>query len=259
MPVDWNEVQGLVKPSPNYEELIRRLHAVFAYPFVRKFYPHHMAAAEDYAARLLGEDTRHRYDEWCAQLIASFRRLDALGLHSYWNFFEQVAGREQLEGFVTRSEMSAGEVIGLLKYLLNWALPSKFYLREVAEETPQDLEYLSMLRQCNLRFTLDLLEYARTPAERALIANKSKVPLAYLTELTHRADFTRLPYTRGATVRNYFGAGYTNLEKLAYAHLDRLTVDIERYGQAQGKNLKIGMELDNAIRIAKIVPKVVEG
>jgi hypothetical protein len=50
------------------------------------------------------------------------------------------------------------------------------------------------------------------------------------------------------------GAGYDSIAQLAGANPEQLYADFIRYGKAIGKNLKLGNEIENSYRIAKIVP-----
>ena len=127
----------------------------------------------------------------------------------------------------------------------------------MSRKNAQQLGYVTTLRESGVRFNLDLLEMGRTRQFRGRLARITGVPEEFIFELTHRADFTRLPYVRGSTVCNYFNAGYTTLEKLAQADLAALQADMDSYAAAIGKNLKHGMELDSGIVIAGILPKIV--
>ena len=76
--------------------------------------------------------------------------------------------------------------------------------------------------------------------------------------MTHRADYSRMPWFNGKTINHFIGAGYPTLELLAKADLGKLTADVLRYGQSIGKNLKFGIEANSGGIIARVLPKVVE-
>jgi len=258
MELDWAELEWLVKPSPNYADIPRRLLDVLAYDFARKYYNHSMREAQAYAARLLGSDPRQRYGAMLEEITASFLRLQELKVNSTQEFILSVENPQKLEEFYKRSQLPLQALVGVLHYLLYWVLPARIYLRELVEpEEPQQLGYVTTLRESGVRFNLDLLEMGRTRQFRGRLARITGVPEEFIFELTNRADFTRLPYVRGSTVRNYFNAGYTTLEKLAQADLAGLQADMDSYAAAIGKNLKHGMELDSGIVIAGILPKIV--
>jgi hypothetical protein len=79
-----------------------------------------------------------------------------------------------------------------------------------------------------------------------------------IAELVNRADFSRMPWSSKATISNIIGAGYGTLSRLANADPDQLYADFFRYGKAIGKNLKLGNEIENSYRIAKIVPVLLQ-
>lgn len=96
------------------------------------------------------------------------------------------------------------------------------------------------------------------PADRRALAARSGAPAALVDELVHRADFSRLPWTSAATISNYIGAGFATLEALAAAEPELASAQYHRYGASIGKNLKLGNEIENGHRIARLIPRVVE-
>ncbi len=259
MALDWNEIGKLLKPVPNYEDLIQRLLAVFTYPFIRDCYAHNMAEAQEYAGKLLGNDPKQRYTAWLGKLCATFKRMGELGIHNYDDFIQQVSTRSSLEEFYQKSGLSIDDLIGALRYLLYWVLPSRMYLRELIDpDDARALEYVTALRQNGIRFNLDLLQRGSTPEGRREIARLTGLPEAFILDMVNRSDFTRMPYTRGSTARNYVHSGYPSVEKLAAADINQMAEDMKRYGEAVGKNTKIGMEFDSGILCARILPKIVK-
>ncbi|MBK8836570.1 MAG: DUF4332 domain-containing protein [Anaerolineae bacterium] len=102
-----------------------------------------------------------------------------------------------------------------------------------------------MIRETDLRTSLDLLEAGRAPAGRRALAARSGPPVALIDELIQRADFSRLPWTSAATISNYIGAGFATLEALAEAEPEQAAARYHRYGASIGKNLKLGNEIEN--------------
>jgi hypothetical protein len=84
------------------------------------------------------------------------------------------------------------------------------------------------------------------------------MPQPAVDELVNRADFSRMPWASKATISNIIGAGYGSLAQLANADAEKLYADFFRYGDAIGKNLKLGNEIENSYRIARIVPALVK-
>ena len=257
--VDWDEIQKYLRPIPYYEDLIKRLSETFAYEFVHKHYNHNLRDADAYANRLLGSDPRHRYVDWLKTLQATFWQLDGLGVKNYEDLIHQVGTREKLETFYAQADLTLEQIISMLKYLLYWVLPSKIYLRElIDQQDEQVIAYITTLRDHDIRFTLDMLQHGRTLRERAALAQATHIPEVFLTDLANRADFTRMPYIRGASIRHYFACGYDSLEKLAHAGLATLTADMHRYFAETGKDASRVMELDSGIAIAGVLPKLVQ-
>lgn len=84
------------------------------------------------------------------------------------------------------------------------------------------------------------------------------MPGEVITELVNRSDLSRLPWASKATISNIIGAGYGSLAQLANADPKQLYADFFAYGKSIGKNLKLGNEIENSYRIAKIVPVLVK-
>lgn len=260
MGIDWEEVERLVKPAPNYRTLVKRNLEILSYDFVRKYYNHSMKQAENYTTRLLGDYPRPKYGEYMKKLNKVFKQLDMLGVKNYLEFMHHVETKEKFEEFHSKAGLSMREIIRAIKYLFFWVLPSKKYLRDLIDANNQEhLEYVTTLRKKGLRFTLGILEKGRIKEGRQRIAEETDVPEDFIYDLVNRADLTRMPYISGKTVKHYFGGGYNTLEKLANADLSQLTKDMTKYFDLIGMKLRASfMELDSGIVIAEILPKIVE-
>jgi hypothetical protein len=112
-------------------------------------------------------------------------------------------------------------------------------------------------RKWGVRTNLQLLQRGITPTGRRALAEASGLPETVITELVNRADFSRLPWASKATISNIIGAGYGSLVQLANADAEKLYADFFTYGESIGKNLKLGNEIENSYRIARIVPALV--
>jgi hypothetical protein len=257
--VNWDEVERLVKPSPNYQTLIKRLQEAYTYEFVRQYYTHTMAEAERYATDLLGCNPKRRHGDWLGRLRRVFRQFEEMGVKDYPDLIDRIETRSGLEDFFGKSGLTLAEIIGVLRYLHNWVLPSKMYLRALIDKGDQRaLAHVTALREHGFRFTLDILELRRTRQGRKELCYQMGAPYGFVYEMVNRADFTRMPFASGATVRHYFHGGCTTLQALANADLSTLTEEITAHFNAIGKNLKRAMELDSGIAIARVVPSVVE-
>jgi hypothetical protein len=259
MAIDWDDLKKAMYTIRDYEDLSRRLRESVAYAFVRKCFNFSMTEMADYTRQLLGGDSKNRYTEWMEALIRSFRHLAEVGVRDVLDLVDHVDTKEKFEGFIAQTGLDAKEVVGVLTYLVYWFIPAKKNLGELVKADPVVMEDIARLRACGIRCNLDLLEKGITPEARKDLAGRSGVPEAVITGLVNRADFSRLPWTSRATISNYIGSGYSSLAQLANADLEQVSADFYRYGESIGKNFKYGSEIDNAHRITKIVPKVVEG
>jgi len=258
MTVNWAEVQKTLLPIKDYEDCCRRLSASLAYPFVTHLYNLTMPALSDYTQKLLGGDTRHRYTEYLSKLTATLSQLPDTGVEHVLGLMERIDTREKLESFVEQSGMHALDIVRLLWYLVYMFIPAEKYLSGLVRDDPDDTNTIHALATLGVRTNLQLLQLGLTPAMRHTLADQSGLPVELILQLVNRADFSRLPWASKATVSNIIGAGYGSLAQLANADPDKLYADFFTYGKSIGKNLKLGNEIENSYRIARIIPRLVE-
>jgi hypothetical protein len=260
MKVDWEEVEKLVKPSTSFDVLIKDILTVLEYDFVKEFYDMDMQSLKEYTEKLLGCDSRERYLNYIANLNTIFSKLNELNVENVVTFIKLIESKVKFIDFYKKSNIEPAGLIRVLKYMFNWFLPSKTYLRElIAKENQKQIEYVKTLREFGIRFTLDILEKCKSKEMRNKIAKETRVPEIFISELVNRADFTRMPYIRGKTIIHYFSIGYNSLEKLANADLKQLEKEMRDYLEKQGVKLSRSfIELDSGIEISKILPKIVE-
>ncbi len=258
MGVDWDEVQKIIVPVKDYEDLCRRFRVSFGFSFVVSKFNFTMPQLSDYTKKLLFGDTRGRYTEYNSKLIDIITQLDQAGVHDVLELTEKTADREKLESFVDQFGVSASELILVLKYLVNWLIPGEKYLSGLVRDDPKILDAIKELQATGIRTNLELLERGITVAGRNSLASASGLRLAVVADLVNRADFSRMPWASKATISNFIGAGYSSVSQLANADPDQLFEDFYRYGQSIGKNLKLGNEIENSFRIARIVPIILQ-
>jgi hypothetical protein len=257
MAVDWTEVQKVLSPIRDYEELCRQWQGSFSYAFVREAYNFSMPALAEYTQQILGGDTRQRYAEYAAVLIEIIGQLGRLGVQNIEDLFERVDAREKLEQFVAQSGIAAPETATVLKYLFYWVIPKEKYLNQLVRDDPDASRAASVLGEMGIRFNLALLQQGIDAAGREALAAKSGLSQTVILDLVNRADLSRIPWASKATLSNIIGAGYGSLARLADANLERLAEDFFAYGRAIGKDLRLGNEIESSQRIAKIVPAIV--
>lgn len=258
MTVNWEKVQRAIYPMKDYEDLARRLERSFGYPFVREAFNFTMPQLQDYTHKCLGGDPKKRYADYEASLTATLRELGEAGIANLLDLIGRTASREKLRHFTEESGIAAEATATVLKFLVYWFIPGEKYLSGLIRPDRVRSACLQMLRDQGIRANLELLQRGLTPEGRREITQCTGLAPEVVEEWVHLADLSRMPWASKATIANIMGAGYGSLERLAGAEPEQLYADFFRYGESIGKNLKLGNEIENSHRIAKIVPVVVK-
>ncbi len=174
------------------------------------------------------------------------------------HLIRRIDTRDKLENFVVLSRIDPLNIVTLLKYLVYWFIPAEKYLRGLVRDDTDVTNLIQVLAGLGVRTNLQILQQGLTPAGRRSLADQSGLPVGVISALVNRADFSRLPWASKATISNIIGAGYGSLSQLADADPEKLYADFFAYGRSIGKNLKLGNEIENSYRIAKIIPRLVE-
>lgn len=262
MKIDWSRVK--VQTLWSYEDLMGRLQNTLAYDFVRECYNHTMEEARGYAKRIRSGYLQDRGDKaaYIDDMVANLRKLEAQGVGTYADLVDRVATRELCSSFLEQSEYDFDQLIQTLNYLFRWVLPFKTPTREYLDmQCEEDTKHLEALKSQRLASNLDLLAAGRTGAGRAHLASTTRIPLAVVTALVHRADISRLAYVRGKTVMHLCAGGYDTLEKLAAADLAEMETKMEAHYRTLGKSaadFRSVIPLSWMIGGAKILPRVIE-
>ncbi len=258
MSVDWAALRKELVPIRDYADLSRRWREAFDYPFVSRTYNFTMPKVAAYTQRLLGEDTRGRYSEYVQKLAGTFDQLQKAGVRDILDLVRQNDTSGQFEHFSVRTGVNAKDLITVLKYLVYWFIPSTKLLSSLVETDSPLKNSVQVLRDMGIRTNLDILQQGLTSAGRKSLAKNSGLPQRQIDELVNRADFSRLPWASKATISNIIGAGCVSLSQLAVADPEQLYRNFFRYGTSIEKNLKLGNEIDNSHRIAKLIPPVLK-
>ena len=258
MAINWDEVQRELSPIKDYEDLCQRLRESFSFSFVRNTYNFSLPELINYTQKLLGGDSRGRYTEYTSKLIRIISELHAAGIETVLDLKERTANREQLEIFTEQSKVSGMDTVAVLKFLIYWFIPGEKYLSGLVRDDPEITHAVRRLGGLGIRTNLELLQKGISEAGRKSLAEDSGLPLEVISELVHRADFSRMPWSSKATISNIIGAGYGSLAQLANASEEQLYENFFKYGKTIGKNLKLGNEIENSYRIAKIIPVLVQ-
>ncbi len=258
MSFNWDEVQKILPPVKDYEDLCRRYQVSFSFPFVCSTFNFSILQLIDYTQRLLLGDSRHRYTEYNSRLVEIMTRLDQAGIQNVLDLKERTANRQSFEIFVDQFGLSTPDIIMVLKFLVYWFIPGEKYMSGLVRPDSETLEAIEVLREFSVRTNLEVLEKGRTASGRMSLAESSRLTPAVISTLVNIADFSRMPWASKATISNIIGAGYPSLAWLANADPEKLYADFFHYGKSIGKNLKLGNEIENSYRIAKIIPAILE-
>ncbi len=259
MSVYWEELDHVLSPIRDYEDLCSRFQKSYSYSIIRDNFNFSLQDLAGHTHILLGGDIGNRYEAYEAKLIEIISDLKQKGVQDILDLVERVNSREKLELFCEQSGISPYNLAELLKYLVYWFFPGHKYLSSlIRQEDAPLLDAAKKLRSAGVRSNLDLLQLASSAPGRKSLAETTGLPLEAITDLVNRADFSRLPWASKATISNIIGAGYISMERLANADPEKLFADFFHYGDSIGKNLKLGNEIQNSYRIAKIVPVLVE-
>lgn len=256
MTIDWDEVERILSPIKGFEDLCLRWQESFSYSFVRETFNVSMPRLVVYTQLGVGSDPRGRYTDYAARLIQTMAMLEQAGVHDVLDLKARVQAREQLAGFAEQSGLRATDIAEVLKYLTYWFIPIKKSLSGLIGNDAQMRQALAVLAGLGIRSNLDLLQQGITPTGRRALAESSGLPETVITDLVNRADFSRMPWASKATIANIMGAGCASLAEFAEAEAEELYARFYAYGKSIGKNLKLGNEIENSHRIAKIVPRV---
>jgi hypothetical protein len=261
MELNWIRVKQVTLWS--YEDLVKKLQDVLAYPFVQVHYNHTMPQALDYARRIRSGYFQNRGEATYIDAIASnFEQLEIQQVGNYSDLVQKVATRQQCVSFLDQTGFDFEQLIQVLNYLLRLVLPFKNPLREFIDtEKEAEIRYLGALKALKLSSNLDLLEAGRTEAGRLQLVGAAEIPVSYLLPLVHKADISRLAYSRGKTVRHLCGGGYDTLEKIVNADLKEMEARMDAYYKTLGKSLadfKAVIPLPWIIGGAQVLPRVVE-
>ena len=256
MSIDWLELQKVLIPIKDYEDLTSRFRVSFSYPFVREKFNFTLPELRSYTEALLGGDARGRYKEYMLQLVDIISSLQQAGVQTVHQLIILSETREKFEVFIEESSMVASDVVQLLKYLVYWLIPAEKYMSGLVQPDPDIINAIKVLRIYGIRTNLELLQSGISADGRKSLADTTGLPEALISDLVNRADLSRLPWSSKATISNIIGAGYGSLDKLSHADPEELYADFFSYGKSIDKNLKLGNEIENSYRIAKLIPVI---
>ena len=188
---DWNYVKKVTLWP--FEELLKKLNGVLTYPVIRKAYNHSMPEASDFAKRLFGT-SNIAAGKYPAPLIATFNHLHEVGIKNWADLLERIASRETCEFFIETNHLDFQHLIDVLNYLLRWAFPFYTATRELLDhENPREMKCYPVFKQNQLISSFDLLQHGYTRARRQSLAERTDLPLEFVTNIIHRATSPACP------------------------------------------------------------------
>jgi hypothetical protein len=199
---------------------------------------------------------------YISQITRNFELLNSFEVKNYSDLIQQVNTKDNCESFLENNRFNFESLIKLLNFLYRWILPFKCSVKELVDTIlDQEKDYLPILKGEKIRSNLDILEICRLKQSRSELSNKTGIKQAFILELTHRADISRLAYVRGSTIKHMCGGGYDTLNKISAACIEKMAVDMTAYFKSIGKkfsSFKAVIPLDWMIGGAKVLPKIIE-
>jgi len=261
MEINWAQVKK--KTLWHYEKLTAKILEVLEYNFVQDNYGHNMVDAGNYAEKIRQGYLQNKKEaEFIGEIKEHFQRLSLLGIGNYRDLVKRVNLKINCEEFLQETGFSFEALIQVLNYLFRWILPFKMPVKELLDiMSDTNAVHLEILKKHKIRSNLDVLEVFRFKNSRKMFITETGIDQAYLLELTHLADISRLAYVRGKTIMHLCGGGYDSLNKLANANIVKMETNMSVYYESLGKtfaDFKAVIPLDWMIGGAKVLPKIIE-
>lgn len=247
----------------DYDQLIKKLKLITAYPLIWQTYNHDLRQAAAFARAMFRENDLDA-GAYPASVLSAMARLEIAGIRDWGDLLSRVGSRESCLSFLAENPLGFEETIDVLHYLLRWAFPFLTASRELFQpDNAQEMAGYAALKQAKLMNSFDLLEQGHTPAGRCALAERTGLPLAVITGLVHRADIVRVPFVRRKTLLPIYGAGYDSLAKIAAADQAQMESDLDAYFQRTlGKpfeNYQSVIVLKWIVGAAQALPVILQG
>ena len=261
MQPDWDYVKKTT--LWHYEDLLKKLNYVTAYPVIWRAYNHDMAQAAAYARRLF-PDNNIADGEYPVLIIDTIGRLADAGISNWGDMLARAATREGCSAFLGETSIKFEEFIDVLNYLLRRALPFQTASRQLFDhDNPQEMSCYEILKGHRLMSSFDILEQGHTMGGRRLLSETTGVAQDFVNVLAHRADIARLPFVRRKTLLPVCGAGYDTLARIAAADLSQMESGLDAYfRRTPGKsweNYRFVFDLNGMVAAARALPVIMEG
>jgi hypothetical protein len=260
MQPNWNYVKKTTLWQ--YEDLIKKLNSIKAYPTLWQAYNLDMTQAAILARRTFPEANLEA-GEFPGGVLSTIARLKSAGIKDWGDLLSKVPSRADCAAFVNEHNLNFEEFIDLFNYLLRWGFPFQTASREILDhDNSQEMSNYRALKQHKLMNSFDILERGHTREGRSNLAELTGLSPNFVTCLVHRADIVRLPYVRRKTLIPLYGAGYSTLAKIATGDLAQMDHALKTYyWRVQGKsweNYKSVIVLKLLVTCAQALPVIME-
>lgn len=251
MQPNWDYVKQITLWQ--YEDLIKKLEVIQAYPVLWQAYNYDMTQAAVFAQRLCPD----------RNFNTIFERLKSAGINDWGDLLSRISTRAGCVTFVAEHHLNFEELVDLLQYLLRWAFPFETASRELlAHDDPQEMAYYGVLKMHQLKNSYDILQQGHTLAGRQALMERTGLPFDVVMCLVHRADIARLPFVRRKTILPVCGAGYDSLAKIAAADPAQMETDLDLYfRRTRGRpweNYKSVILVQGLVAGALVLPVIVQ-
>jgi hypothetical protein len=196
---------------------------------------------------------------WLAGVIG---QIEATGIRDLYAFLERVSTCAQAQDFLQLSGIAQFSLMDWMDYLKQWWFPYPATLRQLVEDDGDSLLHTALgpLKAAKIANSLALLEAAGEPSGREELARQTGIDEPVLLDLVHRADVSRLPYTRGGSVKRSWAMGYRSLAALRTADPQEYAARIEAYFAAGGKGTPFDARMETIrgfLQNVRYAPEVV--
>jgi hypothetical protein len=97
-----------------------------------------------------------------------------------------------------------------------------------------NMEYVHALELAGIKNTEQLLEMGQTAELRAVLSEKTCIPVEAVVEMVRLSDLARLPGVKGIRARLYYDAGVDSVEKMSEWEPEALRVMLADYVERTG-------------------------
>jgi hypothetical protein len=256
----WNFYQN---PRWSYDEFFPvYILKPLKFRFVQKYYNRALAEFAREAPELMHRFTTIQKPGGSAWFAETLGQIEKAGVSDLYGFLERVTTRSQAQAFLDISGIAQPDLMGWVDYVKQWWLPYPATLRQLVEEGDPLLDaLLGQLKGVKIANSMTLLEAAAEPGDRTALAQQLGIAVDLLSDLVHRADVSRLPYTSGGAVKRLWAMGYRSLSAIRAADLQEYAARVEVYFAAGGQGSTFDSKMTHILSFlkdARHTPEVVK-